>query len=808
MPTPPEPRTYGGWRTATSPQPPQPLLNGLLFKGPQSTLAITAVTDDIIRVRFSPVPEFGRDHSYTILEKPAATATPATRIESQDGESLLATAKLQVRIHHTPFGLTFLDADGRVLDEDEMSQGTAWAGARVQVSKRLDDATSIYGLGEKTGRLNKRGWCLGGYSYAMWATDTFSYDLSTDPMYVSVPFYLGLREGRAFGIFLDNTHRSFFDIGRQQRQVLTFGAEGGELNYYFIAGPHPRDVVARYTQLTGRCPLPPRWATGYHQCRWSYYPESRVRKLADDFRAKKIPADVLWLDVHYLDGYAPFTWDAERFPDPKKLLGDLRAQGFRVVPIVDPHIKIEAGHAPFDTGNAGGHFVKNPDGSLYEAPVWPSNAEKGARQSAFPDFTRPETRTWWGTLFKDLTDLGVGGIWNDMNEPAVFVSPTKTLPTDIVHDNEGQPAPHPAVHNVYGLLNSRATHEGLLKLRPNERPFVLTRSSFAGGQRYAAVWTGDNTADWSHLQQSIPMLLGLGLSGFPLVGADIGGFSQTPSPELFTRWLQAGVFYPFMRVHAEINKPDQEPWSFGEKHEAINRRAIELRYEFLPYLYSVMAESFTAGLPAMRPLVLEYPTDAESADVDDVFLFGRDLLVAPVIRPSQTHRGTYLPPGEWFDYWTSQSVPGGKRHYFEVTLTSLPLYVRAGGFLFHQPVVQHTGEMPGQPFIVTAYPGAESSEASFYEDDGETLAHKNGHFARRTVTQQRTTTSVRLILSATKGDYRPAPRDLVLRLILRPDQSPRTITIDGTETPHLFANHTVEVRLPDRREGLTVEVRL
>lgn len=815
MPTPPAPSVFSGWRTASFPAPPQLTKHSVTFRSPVASAAVSILSPDIIRVRFSPTPAFGRDHSY-VVEKNSIDPGP-TEIATSGHETTIVAGSLRITIHHAPFGITFADLNGRVLDEDETSLGTSFAGSRVQIAKRLEDSTAIYGLGEKNGRLNKRGWCLGGYSYAMWATDAFAYDPSTDPLYVSVPFYMGLQDGRAYGIYLDNTHRTFFDIGRQQRGVLSFGAEGGELDYYFINGPHPRDVLARYAQLTGRTSLPPRWSLGYHQSRWSYYPESRVRKLAADFRTQKVPGEVLWLDVHMLDGYAPFTWDKDRFPNPKKLIADLRRDGFRVVPIVDPHIKAEPGHAPYDSGRRGDHFVKTSGGTVYQAPVWPSNAEKNPRPSVFPDFTRPTTREWWGTLLKELTDLGVAGIWNDMNEPAVFVPPSKTFPPDAMHDNDGAPTGHDAVHNVYGMLNSRATHEGLRRLRPDTRPFVLTRASFAGGQRYAAVWTGDNSSDWSHLQQSLPMLLGLSLSGFTFVGADIGGFAGVATAELFTRWLQAGVFYPFMRAHTEINTPDQEPWVYGERHEAINRRAIELRYELLPHLYNVMADSCAAGLPAMRPLFFEFPGDENARDTDDVFLFGRDLLVAPVIKPEQTSRNTYLPPGDWYDFWTAHKLTGGQHHQLQVTLESLPIFVRAGGFVFRQPVVQHTGEMPGQPLIVCVYPGAAESSAIYYEDDGETFAHERGGFFRRKFIQRREGPRILVDAEPAEGDFQPADRHLVLR-ILAPGATPKNISVNGLSLSRVLMdankpdtwrpseNGFIEICVQDRRGVIRVVI--
>ena len=350
--------------------------------------------------------------------------------------------------------------------------------------KRLREDEHVYGLGEKTGDLDKRGRYRGGYAYAMWNRDTYAYGDDTDPLYVSVPFFMVMRGGRAHGIFLDNTFRTTFDIGHADRDLLSFGAADGELNYYFIDGPTPKDVVQRYTELTGRTPLPPLWALGYHQCRYSYYPEAKVRNIADTFRIKRIPADVIWLDIHYLEGYNPFTWDRERFPDPGRMIRDLRAQGFRVVPIVDPHPKAQPGWSVYDSGLAGDEFVKNPDGTVYKAPGLAVAGGEEPGPSVFPDFTKPLRPGLVGRQLKEpYIDLGVAGIWNDMNEPAVFVEPGHTMPLDVRHDDEGQPTDQREIHNVYGLLNSRATFEGLARLRPDERPFVLTRATYAGGQR-------------------------------------------------------------------------------------------------------------------------------------------------------------------------------------------------------------------------------------------------------------------------------------------------------------------------------------
>ncbi len=766
------------WTTVGAMRPAGRSSTSITFRDARSVVSITAVTSDIIRVRFSPTREFGRDHSYAVLPLPAA---PAAMISLDRDRSVLATGSLRVTARHAPFRLTVADAAGEILDEDDGGQGMAWSGTMTRAFKRLRPDEHVYGLGEKTGMLDKRGRQQGGYAYTMWNSDTYAYGADTDPIYVSVPFAIVVRGGRAHGLFLDNTSRSVFDIGHSSDGILMFGAAEGELNYYFINGPTPADVVSRYTSLTGRMPLPPRWALGYHQCRYSYYPESAVRFIAQNFRARHIPADAIWLDIHYQDGYKPFTWDRDRFPDPARLLADLRAQGFRVITILDPHPKKEVGYEPYDSGLAGDHFVKKPDGSIYEAPVWPSNAERTPGPSVFPDFTRTATRTWWGSLYARLLDVGVAGIWNDMNEPAVFETATGTMPLDVRFDNEGSPAAHSAVHNAYGQLMSRATFEGLQRLRPDARPFVLTRATYAGGQRFAAVWAGDNVSEWSHLRASIPVLAGMGLSGLPFVGVDIGGFAETPGAELYTRWLQLGVFYPFMRTHTTSGTPDQDPWSYGHEHEAVNRRAIELRYELLPHIYNVMQEASVTGLPALRPPMLEFPNDPRTYGLDDEVMFGRDLLIAPVLWPGAAERSVYLPPGAWADFWTGAPFAGGRSYRVPVTLRSIPIFVRAGAFVFEHPVVQHTGELRGQPLRVMVIPGADA-ERTLYEDDGETPAYRQGVSVTRVFRQQWTGDRTTIAIGAPAGSFRPAPRDLWL--LVRRD-APARVTIDGAMAPRV-----------------------
>ena len=749
----------------------------LAFRGATGAVTLAAAGDGVVRVRFTPAGATPLARSWVVTGAPAGGAPPV--IASGADSSTLRSGSLTAVVTYAPLRVSFVSG-GETIDSDDPLRGMAASGAAVRVWKRLREDEHVYGFGEKTGPLDKRGNKLGGVAYAMWNSDTYGYGEGTDPLYASVPFFLVLRKGRAHGVYLDNPYRTSFDVGKEDPGLLSFGATGGELDYYFIDGPSPRAVIERYTALTGRMPLPPLWALGYHQCRYSYYPESRLRFIARNFRERRIPADVLWLDIHYQDGYRPFTWDRERFPDPGRMIGELAAEGFRTVVIVDPHPKKEPGSRVFDEGLAGNHFVKKPDGGLYEAPVWPSHAEKDPGPSVFPDFARSATRRWWGGLFDDFVKLGVAGIWNDMNEPAVFDSPTGTFPLGVRHDADGRATDHREVHNVYGMLMSQATHEGLLALRPEARPFVLTRATFAGGQRWAAVWPGDNVSTWAHLRGSVPLLLGLSISGFPFVGADVGGFVGGATADLYTRWLQSAVFTPFFRTHTAYGNPDQDPWSYGTRHEAANRRAIELRYELLPHVYTVMEEASRTGIPAMRPLFLEFPDDPRTWDRDDAFLFGRDLLVAPVLRDGAERRGVYLPKGAWFELEGGKRHAGGRDLAVPVTLESLPVFVREGAFLFRQPVLQHTGERHGKTLTVQHWPATAAATGELYEDEGDGFSYRTGVFLRRKFASTPSSKGLAVEVRS-EGTYRPAPRAMEFRF--RWDGALRAVSLDGEALP-------------------------
>ncbi|MBI5214932.1 MAG: DUF5110 domain-containing protein [Ignavibacteriae bacterium] len=689
------------------------------------------------------------------------------KFERFEEKTVLSTSLLELRVDHNPFRLSIYDKKDSLINQDDPKKGMARSGNEIAVWKVMPQDEFYFGLGEKSGSLDRKG-----KSYANWNSDIPAYKADTDPLYQTIPFFYGIKKGNAYGIFFDNTYRSYFNFGKEHPDQYSFGAVDGEMNYYFIYGPKPKDVLQKFNALTGTMPMPPKWSIGFQQCRWSYYPETRVREIAKNFRDRKIPCDVIYLDIHYMDAYKCFTWDNTRFPNPKQMTTDLAKDGFKIVTIVDPGIKKEEGYWVYDEGMKGNHFAKYPDGKPFVGTVWPGAC-------VFPDFTKQDSRDWWGSLYKSLVDVGIKGFWNDMNEPSVFDSPNKTFALEVMHDANGTPSDHRKNHNVYGMQMARGTYEGLLKLKPNERPFVLTRAGYAGVQRYSSIWTGDNISNWDHLEMAIPMCLGLSISGQPFIGTDIGGFVGNPSGELFARWMQLGVFTPLMRAHSVIDAMNKEPWEFGPEVEAINKKSIEMRYKFLPYIYTQFYNAATDGTPLMRPLVYDYPEDGNTLWKDDLFMFGDALLVAPVIEERATKRGVYLPAGEWYDYWSNEKISGGKDITVDAPLDRLPLFVKAGSIIPTQQVVQYTDQEPIDPLTLEIFPAA-IAETEWYEDDGISLDYQQGKYFTREATFSQTKENMKVALTQPKGDYKPPMRTIVMKFNAQ-SKKPTTVFLDRDE---------------------------
>ena len=800
------------------------LPNGIELNAGELHERIVALRDDVLRVRAWRGDKPPEDASWAVLAE-ARRASVSAAVANAGDLVGFRTGALKVEVDRSTLEITVRDAAGNIVQRD--ARPLRFDGDAFRIYKAIPADEHYFGLGDKAGPLDRRN-----HAYTLWNTDAYRYQESTDPLYKSIPFFMAYRAGRATGVFLDNTWRSSFDFGKESPSFYSFGAVAGPVDYYVFLGPSPRAVVETYAWLTGKPPLPPRWMLGFQQSRYSYTPESRLMEIANRLRADRIPADALYLDIDYQDRNRPFTVNKEAFPDLPKALAELHVDHFHVVAITDLHIADAPGqgYAPFDTGAAGDDFVHRPDGSSYVGAVWPG-------PSLFPDFTRAATRAWWGGLYRNFVHMGFDGFWNDMNEPSVFDSPTGTIPLDVLHriDEPGfcaRTATHAEIHNVYGLENSRATYDGLRAIDPDARPFVLTRASYAGGQRYAATWTGDNSSTWNHLRLTTPMLKSLGLGGFSFSGADVGGFAGTATPDLLTKWIEIAAFQPIDRDHAEKAAGDQEPWVGGVEQENIRRRFIEERYRLMPYLYTLAEESARTGLPMLRPLFLDYPDAAGDkhpidvdAGVDAEFLLGHDLLVAPSPYPEAPDAyAVEFPTADWYDFWTGERVPAPAPAAGDANapppasiqvplaaqvrpaLDALPVYVRGGAILPMEPLVESTGETPQGPLTVRVYAGPDC-RGSLYTDDGESFAFARGVFLRMNFSCSVTSDGLEVTISKHEGSFDPWWKELRLEIygwrpargVVRQDGSARSIPME-------LGPNSISVTVPDTGAGATLRM--
>ena len=728
------------------------------FKLSNGLFNIYPVDDNIIRLRFTNQDNFSKAPSYAVVYN----STVPYSLNDKTAYYQISTKDLMVRISKSPCRVSIYDKNMNLLNEDEKSFGVSFDADEVRCFKIFFKDELFYGLGEKTKNLKKNG-----EQWTMWNSDTPAYNEKTDPLYQSIPFFIGVRNHKAYGIFFDNTYKSYFNMGASNNRFYWFGADKGELDYYFINGPEIKRVINLYTLLTGRMELPPLWSLGYQQSKWSYYPESAVRNLAENFRDKQIPCDVIYLDIHYMNGYRVFTWDKNRFPQPGKMLSDLATDGFKVITIVDPGVKADTeNYNVAKEGLEQNLFAKYPDGIVYEGEVWPGWAY-------FPDFTKKESREWWGKKNALLLNQGVAGIWNDMNEPSAW---GQAIPDILQFDDNGYGSNYKKIHNVYALEMAKATFEGIIN-QTNTRPFILTRAGFSGIQRYAAVWTGDNVANEEHLKLACTMVQGLSLSGVPFCGSDVGGFFDSPSQRLYTRWMQLGAFTPFLRGHTIINTRDQEPWAFGEEVENNVRKILNLRYELLPFFYNEFYNASQTGVPILRSMFLNYQDDDEcyTHNAQYQFMIGDNLLVAPVLSGTENSKKLYLPAGKWLDWWSNKVYEGNQWIFVEVPINKIPLFIKEGAVIPMQETQNFVGEKIIEKLTFRIFP-AEHSVYSFYEDDGKTLDYKNGEFLRKEFTIDNNS-GLKISIVSKEGNYNPGIKTYVLKIFR--ENPVKNITVNG-----------------------------
>jgi len=686
--------------------------NSLLIKTAEAEAHVWVYSDTIIRIcvtRNDKEP----DESFAVIEKPLDNFTWQKLYDTIEVDT--SALKLVIDLH--PLRFNFFTADGKPLSGDDPRFGINWQAERVINYRKLYPDEKFLGLGEKAGDLDRRG-C----NYVNWNTDAAMHTITTDPLYKTFPFFIGLHSGLSYGLFFDNTHKSYFDFGATtDEQMSWFGADGGDMNYYFFGAQGLRNIIEDYTWLTGRMEMPPLWSLGYQQCRWSYMSAQEVLDVAKKFRERNIPADVMYCDIDYMDGYKIFTWNKKTFPDPKKMIDELKKMDFRLVTIVDPGIKIEEGYKQYKEGVARGYFATYPNGELYVGSVWPGRCH-------FPDFFSQEVRDWWGAAFEALTGPGVEGFWNDMNEPAAW---GQNMPWLVKFGERFMPE----ARNAYGMQMSKGTYDGTKRILKGKRPFILTRAAYCGIQRYSAIWTGDNAATDEHMLFGQRLVNSLGLAGMSMIGVDIGGFMGNPTPELMVRWNSLGPYVPMFRNHAALGMTMREPWQWGDKYEQIIKKDIEHRYKLLPYIYSGFYESTQSGLPLARTLAIDYTTDENifNTKFQNQFLFGDSILVAPVISTAEMAE-VYLPFGDWYRLSSDKKFSGSQSVTVASPLTDLPVFIKAGGIVPMQNVIQSTNE-PGDGILqIHIWNGDEVNEFIYYEDDGTTYSYQHGAYYKRLIT--------------------------------------------------------------------------
>ena len=606
--------------------------------------------------------------------------------------------------------ISFRDLEGNIINEDFQPSFKDEKG-NVYISK-VNDCLAYYGLGEKGGDLNKKGCYTENFN-----TDDPETDDDSVTYYKTIPFYVALKEEATYGIFFDNSFRSYFDMGKEMGDRIFFGAIGGQIQYYFIPGENIKEVVKNYTALTGRMEMPPLWSLGYQQCRFSYFSQEEVRELVKTFEEKDIPLDVVYLDIDYMDGFRVMTFKTPNFDDAAGLISDLKEKGIRTITIIDPGVKVDEEYPVFKRGKEGNHFTKKLDGEMFI----------GAVDSAFPDFSNKDCREWWKSeLKKFISEHGMDGIWNDMNEPCVFNNDHKTMLETCLHNSDNGVIEHKEFHNRYGFEMSRCSKEAQEELHPNERGFSMTRATYAGGQRYSSVWTGDNMSLWSQMRMSISMNANLGISGFSFVGNDVSGFGLDSSEELFIRWMEMGPFIPIFRNHSNMYTRRQEPWAFGPRAEKIAKKSIELRYELIPYIYDLYYISHKEGLPIFRPMIMEYEKDMNLLNMREQFMLGENMIVAPVLYEGERSKTVYLPKGSWFNYFTMEKLQGGKWYKLPCELDEILVFVKEGAIIpTYNKKFRNVKERPNNILLKVF---GENAKGFHYNDDGHTMEYLEGKY--------------------------------------------------------------------------------
>ena len=618
----------------------------------------------------------------------------------------------------------------------------------------LSEQAAVYGLGEMPRGINKRGW-----HYIANNTDESRHSEDKLSFYGAHNFLLVRDGSTCFGLFVDFPGKVYYDIGYSRHDLLSFHTETPDYDLYLLSGGNENAICKEFRTLIGRSYIPPRWAFGLAQSRWGYKTEEDVREVARQYKEHDLPLDMICMDIEYMQDYADFTVNKERFPDLTKLSADLKAQGIRLVPIIDAGVRVDPNDPTCTEGLEKGYFCKKADGTPFVAAVWPGKAY-------FADFLRPEVREWFGHKYKALTDCGIEGFWNDMNEPSLFYSPERlraflndmaalrekdnieqeefflrvvggamglmNSPADYAsfyHEADGRKVRHDQVHNLYGGSMTRAAGEAFADLRPGQRTLLYSRSSFIGSHRYGGIWLGDNNSSWAQLLANIQMMPSVQMCGFLYSGADLCGFSSDTTPDLALRWLEFGLLTPLMRNHSAVGTRMQEYYRFPEVLPAV-RNMIRLRYALLPYLYSEFMKAALENTSYFRPLAFDYPDDPDAREVEDQLLLGEGLMAAPVYVQNAHGRHVYLPEPmkllrlRAVDDYDEEILPAG-HHYIRCALDEMLLFLRPGHIIPVAQPANNTAELDDSSLTLWSFlPDGESAEYRMYRDDGVTTEYE------------------------------------------------------------------------------------
>jgi alpha-glucosidase len=699
-------------------------------------LSLKFLDSQNIKFWFSPDGEFKRNNESFAVINEEFEPEFSINVEENSSSFEIFTEELRVMIQKKPLKIQIFDKYQRLVLGDLDGEAYLTEDTKTETRKVLREKEQFFGLGEKTGALNRRG-----RSFTMWNSDKPCYSDTEDPLYKSIPFFMSTYN---YGIFFDNTYKTEFDFGKKSDEYFSFSAPDGAFIYYFMYGKDHKEVLQSYMRLTGKPIMPPNWALGWSQSRGMLVNEELTRDIAAEYRKREIPIDIIYQDIGWVEGLQDFEWRKDRYDNPKKMLSDLAEDGFKLIISQDPVIS-QATEEQWKEANEKGYLTLDErTGKAYDMP-WPWGGNAGV-----VDFTNPEVADWWGELQQKPLDDGVKGFWTDMGEPAW----SNEESTDRLHMKHHL-GMHAEIHNVYGLEWDRVVTEQFEKRNPNQRVFQMTRAAYAGMQRYTFGWSGDSgngrdvTDGWENLADQVPMGLSAGLGLIPFWTTDISGYcgeitDYEEFSELYVRWLQFGVFNPLSRAHHEGNNA-VEPWLFGEEAEKISKEAIELKYQLHPYIYTYARESYDTGLPIMRPLLLEYPSDEETYEINDQFLFGEELLVAPVVEEGVTYRKVYLPKGTWRDYNNpKKSFKGRQTINYDTPLEVIPMFVRDGAIIPKMPVMPYIDAMDNAPLILEIFPAAKPSEFTLYEDEGTTNDYQNDEFVKTKIGASASTSGMKI----------------------------------------------------------------